>query len=106
MMGTRPQGAASAGPELSCPLCGHPLSGFGLSQTERAERTGQGCMGQAWEAPWCRALESGMASKLGAANSKSLPVFGFPCLQSDFTTSESCWEKERDNPLIIVLSTL
>lgn len=104
--GNKTPGAASVRPELYCPLCGHPLSRFEPVRLEGLREQDRGYMGQVWKALWCRALESDMASKLDTADSQSLPLFGFPCLQSDFTTSESCWEEERDNPLIIVLSTL
>lgn len=33
-----------------------------------------------------------------AATSQSLPFLEFPCLQSDFATSESCREEEKDTP--------
>lgn len=41
-------------------------------------------------------LESDLTSNLDAASSQSLPFFEFSCLQSDFTTSESCWEEEKE----------
>lgn len=61
--------------------------------------------GRPWGMGMKEDLESDLTSNLDAASSQSLPFFEFSCLQSDFTTSESCWEEEKDNSLVTVLDT-
>lgn len=108
--GNKTPGATSARPELIWSPFHGPLSRPRLTQTGRAEGTGWGWMGcpksgRPWGTGMKEDLESDLTSNLDAASPQSLPFFEFSCLQSDFTTSESCWKEEKDNSLVTGFNT-
>ena len=106
MVGTGPQGPPLL--DLSSPA--HRAAALsvdlGSVRLEGPREKGRGHTGPSLGGPVVQGLRKLWSQTLLQPTSQSQPLFMFPCLQSDFTTWESGWEADRDNPLIIALGTL
>ena len=93
VVGTRPHGPPLLDVSYPAQLAVAPSVDLGSVRLEGLKKQDRGTRAKSRRPRGTgvkEALESDLTSKLEATTSQTLPFFEFPCLQSDFTTSESC----------------